>query len=269
MKSREMYSNKSGMVDKPPSNLVIQTQLENSFDNRWAEIKIEGKNIPSRSNHVAIVFAEKLYIHGGYDVDRGILGDFYEMDMTASEQEFVWTKLNNLCDGKEIKLKSHTAVSHKETMYLFGGERGTSLGNNILYKYDFIAKTWNSVAPSNDVPKLDSHSAVAIDGKMYVYGGYMCEEAENMRDILSFDFETSKWEVVYKAGSRASEPEGRSSFAMTEADGKLLVFGGTNGEKTLNDLWTFDVKAKEWQRVDNKDTPEVVVLSLSPVVATP
>jgi len=33
---KEVYSNKSGLVEKKSSNLVIKTQLENSFDNRWA-----------------------------------------------------------------------------------------------------------------------------------------------------------------------------------------------------------------------------------------
>lgn len=75
--SKELFSNKSGMLEKKPSNLVINTQLHNSFDNRWAEIKIEGKNINSRSNHISVIFGKSLFIHGGYDVDKGIVGDFY------------------------------------------------------------------------------------------------------------------------------------------------------------------------------------------------
>jgi hypothetical protein len=42
-------------MDRKPSDIVVKTQLENSFDTRWAEIKIDGKNIASRSDHVAIV----------------------------------------------------------------------------------------------------------------------------------------------------------------------------------------------------------------------
>ena len=74
--SKEFFSNKSGMLDKKNSNLVINTQLRNSFDSRWAEIKIEGKNINSRSNHVSFVFGNSLFVHGGYDVDKGVLDDF-------------------------------------------------------------------------------------------------------------------------------------------------------------------------------------------------
>lgn len=53
----------------------------NTFDSRWAEIKITGKNISNRSNHGAIIYGENMYIHGGYDVDKGVLSDFYRIDM--------------------------------------------------------------------------------------------------------------------------------------------------------------------------------------------
>ena len=88
---------RSGALDKKPSNLVIKTNLQNSFDNRWAEVKIEGKNISSRSNHICTIFGNDLFVHGGYDVERGILGDFHSMDISEGCQEFVWKKHNNLC----------------------------------------------------------------------------------------------------------------------------------------------------------------------------
>jgi hypothetical protein len=96
------------------------------FDTRWAEIKIEGKNIFSRSNHTSAVFDSYLFIHGGYDVDKGILSDFNSIDLSENCEEYSWKKLNNTCDGKEIKLKSHTAVVYKENMVLFGGEIHTN-----------------------------------------------------------------------------------------------------------------------------------------------
>lgn len=119
--SKEFYSNKSGLLEKKSSNLVIKTQLENAFDSRWAELKIEGKNINSRSNHVSVVFGNSLFVHGGYDVDKGIIDDFHQMDISEDCEEFIWKKLNNTCDSNPIKLKSHTGVTYKEKFVLFGG----------------------------------------------------------------------------------------------------------------------------------------------------
>ena len=53
------------------------------------------------------------------------------------------------------------------------------------------------------------------------------------------------------------EPDGRSNLALAPDGQNLWIFGGTNGQKTLDDLWKFDIVAKKWERVDQKNTPEV------------
>jgi hypothetical protein len=44
---------------------------------------------------------------------------------------------------------------------------------------------------------------------------------------------------------------------MVEYKGNLLIFGGTNGVKTLNDMWNFNLTSKKWEKLDCIDTPEV------------
>jgi hypothetical protein len=39
---------------------------------------------------------------------------------------------------------------------------------------------------------------------------------------------------------------------MIIAEGNLIIFGGTNGSKTLNDMWKFDLKEKKWKVIDSK-----------------
>jgi hypothetical protein len=86
-------------LDRKPSDITVKTNLENTFDLRWAEIKIEGKNIPSRSNHAAVVHNHNLFIHGGYDADKGMLSDFYSMDISDQAEQYHWQELNNKCEG--------------------------------------------------------------------------------------------------------------------------------------------------------------------------
>lgn len=255
--SKEVYSNKSGLLEKKGSNLVINTQLENAFDNRWSEVKIEGKNIASRSNHVAAVFGNSLFVHGGYDVDRGVLDDFYEMDISEDCEEYVWKKLGNSCGDRQIRLKSHSGVVYKEKLILFGGETSTSLSSNTVYIYDFVTRKWQAVQSQSSIPKVDSHCALMVGSKMYVYGGYVTDRAEYLIDLLAFDADECTWETVHKGERSEKEPQGRSNFSMVEYNQSLLIFGGTNGVKTLNDMWSFSLQEKKWSRVDSKDTPEV------------
>jgi len=42
------------------------------------------------------------------------------------------------------------------------------------------------------------------------------------------------------------------------------VFGGTNGIKTLNDLWRFDLKTKIWSEIKTDNPPEVKMAVIQP-----
>lgn len=64
-----------------------------------------------------------MYVHGGYDVDKGILSDFHRIDLTEEnrENDYTWEELNNLCEEKSIRLKNHTSVTTGEKIIIFGG----------------------------------------------------------------------------------------------------------------------------------------------------
>jgi hypothetical protein len=36
---------------------------------------------------------------------------------------------------------------------------------------------------------------------------------------------------------------------MVEYNDSLLIFGGTNGVQTLNDMWSFSLKNKTWSKI--------------------
>ena len=110
-----------GEHSKKYEGLVVKTNHETAFDSRWSELKIDGKNIPSRSNHIAAFFHNKIYIHGGYDADKGSLCDFYCLDISEDVEFFEWKKVNNMINGAPLRLKSHSAVAYKNNLIIFGG----------------------------------------------------------------------------------------------------------------------------------------------------
>lgn len=44
---------------------------------------------------------------------------------------------------------------------------------------------------------------------------------------------------------------------MVSQGESLYIFGGTNGEKTLDDMWRFDTKLKRWEKLEGENGPEV------------
>jgi len=47
---------------------------------------------------------------------------------------------------------------------------------------------------------------------LYIYGGYISDKAEYLRDIIALNLDTFTWEIIHK--SDKNDPEGRSNFAM-------------------------------------------------------
>jgi hypothetical protein len=42
---------------------------------------------------------------------------------------------------------------------------------------------------------------------------------------------------------------------MVAEGGRLWVFGGSNGERTLDDMWQFDVGSAKWTKVKQTNAP--------------
>jgi len=53
--------------------------MHENIDRRWSEIKIHGKNIVGRSNHSMIFYNDSMYLYGGYEREKGIFDDFYQL----------------------------------------------------------------------------------------------------------------------------------------------------------------------------------------------
>ena len=45
-------------------------------------------------------------------------------------------------------------------------------------------------------------------------------------------------------------PSGRSYHSLTAIGNKLYMFGGNDGEKALDELWSFDAEKEIWEYID-------------------
>lgn len=63
---------------------------------------------------------------------------------------------------------------------------------------------------------------------MYVYGGYIPDKAQYLRNIYCLDLEKMEWSTVFESNSK-EEPDGRSNLALAAEGKNIWIFGGTNG----------------------------------------
>uniref|UniRef100_A0A0D3EMX6 DCD domain-containing protein n=1 Tax=Oryza barthii TaxID=65489 RepID=A0A0D3EMX6_9ORYZ len=80
-------------------------------------------------------------------------------------------------------------------------------------------------------PERWGHSACFFEGVVYVFGG--CCGGLHFSDVLTLNLETMAWSSLATTGAR---PGTRDSHGAALVGHRMMVFGGTNGSKKVNDL---------------------------------
>ncbi|EWS72392.1 UDP-glucose/GDP-mannose dehydrogenase family, NAD-binding domain protein (macronuclear) [Tetrahymena thermophila SB210] len=236
-------------------------------DPKWAECKIIGSNIQSRSRSSICSHNGYLYVYGGYELTAGPLGDFWRINL--SSEQYIWEKVK--VKGKvNPGLKSrHTSQVFKDKMYLFGGQHGASLSSNEMWSFDFKTETWSLVVnlgkSDQCPPSVDSHSSVLIGNKMYTMFGYFSDYGQLSNSVYEFNFDTMCWTNKFKHQPNAALdekksstiPKGRleSSITYIKSQPQLIyAFGGCDGFTRLNDLWVFNIQTCMFQLIQPKNS---------------
>lgn len=125
------------------------------------------------------------------------------------------------------------------------------------------------------------HVGVVYDGSFYIFGGY--DGAKRLNDFLRYRFASAEsplqgpvscdenpssvadenrrnqlvssgWEMIMPlAGSVV--PSARSLHAGAVWKDYFLVFGGYDGQRRVNDLYSFSFKQNLWQQLSNVEAP--------------
>ena len=125
-------------------------------------------------------------------------------------------------------------------------------------------RTVNAYELSSKIPKRCSfscHSYITSDGepKVIVFGGACIDEGawKHYNDVHLLDGTTMEWEEVTTRGTGPSPRRCASSWMVGDS---LYVWGGRyEDERTdavdYNDMWRFDVGAKEWTVIEQVQEP--------------
>ena len=84
---------------------------------------------------------------------------------------------------------------------------------------------------------------------MYIYGGFKDKQASYSSNIYTLDLITKTWSTFYTPVKTAPTPEARGNVGLALHNDCIWIFGGTNGTKTLNDLWKFNLTTKTWTEI--------------------
>ena len=243
------------------SNIFGETWSLNVSNSRWSRVPVSGSVPWGRYGHSAAVFKGSMFIFGGFGPggvrvgassddhsqgisgrsNAGLLGSFFALDL----QTKAWSELS--ANGEPSK--SHSAVVHGTTMYVFGGcvTRGRT---NAVRAFDFNDQRWlpteslnpqlvaqpasagqASLLARSDIPAARSGHCGAVQfarqggstpPNMVVFGGRLSKYCF-ANDAFQYNFESHRWVRMYCGGTI---PSARSDHSGTIYKENLIVVGG-------------------------------------------
>ncbi|PVD31376.1 hypothetical protein C0Q70_06788 [Pomacea canaliculata] len=198
------------------------------------------------------------------------------LDFGPFETVHRWKRMPECDEFVGARRSKHTVVAYKEALYVFGGDNGKNMLNDLL-RFDVKDKSWGRAFTTGKPPAPRyHHSAVVHESSMFVFGGYTGDihsncNLTNKNDLFEYKFHTGQW-VEWKFEARddirdSCQPKGnfcrvmgrpirtpvaRAAHGAAVYDGKLWIFAGYDGNARLNDMWVISLigENKYWEEVN-------------------
>ncbi|XP_055388552.1 leucine-zipper-like transcriptional regulator 1 homolog [Condylostylus longicornis] len=169
---------------------------------------------------------------------------------TATHQ---WSKMLECAEFVGAKRSKHTVVAYKDAMYVFGGDNGKNMLNDLL-RFGAKDKSWGRACCTGNPPAPRyHHSAIVFGSSMFIFGGYTGDihsnsNLTNKNDLFEYKFQSAQW-VEWKFSGRVPVP--RSAHGACVHDNKMWIYAGYDGNARLNDMWTLELggDVHEWEEI--------------------
>ena len=173
-----------------------------------------------RRGHQSVVHNGRIYVLGG---SAEINGSTHRVkDVWSSADGITWSRSPDPGWGGR---EDAAAVVHNGTIYVMGGETGSSAADNQVWA-STDGESWNMVGNAG-WSKRYGHRAVVHKGKIYVLGG-----------TFRSSYYSHVWEWTGSGSwvNKGNAPwAGRASFGALSHNGLLYVIGGL---ASPNDVWS-------------------------------
>ncbi|KAK1423699.1 hypothetical protein QVD17_19007 [Tagetes erecta] len=208
----------------------------------WTKLATTGVGPGPRDSHSAVIVGQMMIVFGGTNGSTKV-NDIHILDLLTRE----WTRPN--CKGVvPTPRESHTAtmVGHDRLVIFGGSGEGDANYLNDLHILDLKTMKWSSPDPKGDVPMpRDSHIAVCVDNKIFIYGGDCGDRYRG--DVDVFDVDTLTWSRFVVHGP---SPGARAGHAAVTVGTKVYMIGGVGDKQYYNDVWVLDTVACSWMQLE-------------------
>ena len=197
-------------------------------DERQAAWELAPSMANRRSYVAAGEIAGRIYVAGGM---VGNTGRRLDVVQVFDPQRQVWRTLPRLPE----RVRAAAGATRGGKFLVLGGTTPDGGGRQV-FEYDVAAGRWGHGPPLPRV--LYNHSAVTLDGRVYVLGGYDTE-GEELRSV--YVLERGRWR------RSTALPRPVHAFGAVVFQGEIWVIGGRRGAEHLREVWIFDPRTRRWR----------------------
>jgi hypothetical protein len=177
----------------------------------WKKVTTNGTPPSERYFHSACALGSEIYIFGGDTQDLAdksikIMNDLHVLDTATLK----WHKVNT--ENAPPPRRNHSSTIVGELMFVFGGFDGNNRLADI-HVLDTATLRWEKFAPApGRSPKpRSSHSATAIDDRIFIHGGY--DGKHDRHDTWMLNIKDKVWTKL-----KLDLPQSSISSPDSEAD---------------------------------------------------
>jgi len=239
----------------------------------WKSISLKGKFPAGLRDHAAAYNGvdHQFFLFGG-TTSGGQFGKSYFIDLNPGDENITLKSYGAQRNFKKGKKKGdklvplsrfyHTITydSVNNRMILIGGKNEEGDVNNEIWSLSLMSghEGWTKIKTKGiKLPLLTGHTAVydQFNSRVLIYGGL--DDGNNRLNQEIFEVSTKKGYEVISIIESFPAPPGRyhHSAVLDKKKKKMVVFGGNDGFRTLNDLFVFDLANEEWQLIKPKSPP--------------
>lgn len=208
----------------------------------WNKMSEPPADIPPRYMHPALWTGNEMVVWGGFDnTDTLDTGGSYD------PKQDTWEVINPT--GAPSRRFLHTMNLVGRKIYIWGGKRDN--GSQIdSYRadggiYNLHTKQWSHIPESPIIQGRSYHSTVYGRKMLMVWGGEGFKDGipTSLNDGAIYDIRTGIWRKMSPVGA----PSNRSRHVAVWTGKRMLVWGGSDGGKSLRDGYLYDPRADKWE----------------------
>ncbi|CAE7146201.1 unnamed protein product [Rhizoctonia solani] len=223
---------RSTPVEKPSSSSVRTTSR--------ASTKLSSHDRPSSTSKSKTAASIKSHREDPRSAQRYVVNPhLFQMTRSVmiSPTLMHWSRapVSGMLPTRHLRAHSMTLVGN--TIWIFGGTDESDSRDDV-YTLDTETFVWGKPKPTGDQPPPSrAHTATLVQNRyIFIVGGG--QDFVYYDTVHIFDTLTHKWTKPDIQGER---PISRRAHTACLYNGRLIIFGGGNGNIALNDVWAMDV----------------------------